>query len=182
MKEHSQYNLTQETLSEIPVFAPLSRKQEIYLNDKENDIIIWGGAASSGKSYLSALDMLVNGMEDKHYRAGVIRRMKEQLKGAGSLYDEMSNMYATFGVKPKGQAMEFAFDSGAFIKMSHSDRIHDKHNFQGWQVTTWLVDEAQQLNEENVVYLLSRLRSKSKQHHQLKLTCNPSYASFLRIW
>lgn len=181
-KEHSQYNLTQDELSEIPVFAPLSRKQEIYLNDKENDIIIWGGAASSGKSYLSALDMLVNGMEDKHYRAGVVRRMKEQLKGAGSLYDEMSNMYATFGVKPKGQAMEFEFESGAFIKMTHSDRPHDKHNFQGWQVTSWLVDEAQQLNEENVVYLLSRLRSKSKQHHQLKLTCNPQYESFLRVW
>lgn len=177
------YPYTQEWFKEnINLHAPLSLKQEKYLNDKEHDIIVWGGAASSGKSYISALDILVNGFTDKAYRAGIIRRQKEQLKGAGSLYDECCNMYSEFGVKPRGQQMDFNFPSGAIAKMAHSDRPNDKYSFQGWQCTTFLVDEAQQLNKENVIYLTSRLRSKSKKRHQLKLTCNPDYNSFIREW
>lgn len=182
-KYATDYPYTQEWFKEnIETFAPLSIKQEKYLNDKTHDIIIWGGAASSGKSYISALDILVNGYSDKHYRAGILRRQKEQLKGAGSLYDECCNMYSTFGVKPRGQQMDFNFPSGAIAKMSHSDRPSDKHSFQGWQCTTFLCDEAQQFNKENIVYLTSRLRSKSKKIHQLKLTCNPDYNSFIREW
>lgn len=174
---------TQEQLKdEIKIFAPLSRKQEIYLNDKENDIVCWGGAASSGKSFLSALDILVNGWEDENYRATIVRKQKEMFKQAGGLFDECSTMYATFGVKPRGNSLDFKFPKGAFVKMMQSDRDTDKHNFQGNQSTTFLVDEAQQLNEGNVVYLLSRNRSKSQQKHQLKLVCNPDYNSFLRVW
>lgn len=175
-------NYTQEEMKDLPIYAPLSKKQMTYLNDKENDIICFGGAASSGKSFLSALDILVNGWADKNYRATIVRRQKEQFKQAGGLYDECCTMYAQFGVKPRGQSMDFKFPKGAFTKMMGSDAVKDKYNFQGNQSTTFLVDEAQQLNEENVVYLLSRLRSKSKQKHQLKLTCNPEYDSFLRKW
>lgn len=173
---------TDQLKEEILIHAPLSRKQEIYLNDKTNDIIIWGGAASSGKSFLSALDIMVNGWEDPHYRATIVRRQKEQFKQAGGLFDECSTMYSHYGVKPRGNSLDFKFHKGAFVKMQGSDKPKDKHDFQGNQSTTFLVDEAQQLNEENVVYLLSRNRSKSKQHHSLKLVCNPDYNSFLRKW
>ena len=182
MIDEYDYAWSQASLKEIPILAPLSKKQEVYLNDKEHDIVCWGGAASSGKSYISALDILVNGYSDKDYRAGIVRKQKEQLKGAGSLFDECVQMYSQFGVKPRGNSMDFSFASGALVKMTHSDKPADKHNFQGWQCTSFLVDEAQQLNEENIVYLLSRLRSKSKKAHQLKLTCNPDYSSFLRVW
>lgn len=173
---------TQQELSEVKILAPLSKRQETYLNDLTNDIIVWGGAASSGKSYISALNILVNGFEDQHYRCGIVRRQKEQLKGAGSLYDECCQMYSAVGVKPKGVQMQFDFPSGAIARMAASDRPQDKHNFQGWQVTDFLCDEAQQLLEDNVVYLISRLRSKSSKKHQLRLTCNPDYSSFLRVW
>lgn len=175
------YNID-DLKNNIVIHAPLSRKQETYLNDKENDIIVWGGAASSGKSFLSALDILVNGWEDPHYRATIVRRQKEQFKQAGGLFDECSVMYSHYGVRPRGNSLDFKFHKGAFVKMMGSDRPQDKHDFQGNQSTTFLVDEAQQLNEENVVYLLSRNRSKSKQHHSLKLVCNPDYNSFLRRW
>lgn len=167
---------------ELVIHAPLSKKQELYLNDKDNDIIVWGGAASSGKSFLSGLDILVNGWEDPNYRATIVRRRKEQFKQAGGLFDECSTLYSHYGVKPRGNSLDFKFPKGAFVKMMGSDRPQDKHDFQGNQSTTFLVDEAQQLNEENVVYLLSRNRSKSTQHHSLKLVCNPDYNSFLRVW
>lgn len=173
---------TLEELTNIPIYAPISKKQEVYLNDKENDIILWGGSASGGKSYISLLDIAVYAVSDADFRAGIIRKTKEQLKGAGSLYDEAQSMYSNFGAKPKGQAMEFNFPVGSVVRMSYSDKPADKYNFQGWQVTRFLVDEATQLNEGNVTYLLSRLRSKSSAPHQLKLAANPDYNSFLREW
>lgn len=171
-----------EELNNIKVFAPLSKKQEVYLNDDVNDIVVWGGAAASGKSYVSALDNLISGWSDPDFRSVIVRRTKEQLKGAGSLYDECVQMYSQFGIKPKGNAMEFCFPSGSVMKMAYSDKPADKDNFQGQQVTRYLVDEGQQLLHGNVTYLLSRLRSKSKKKHQLKITCNPLYDSYLRIW
>ena len=171
-----------ETLKSIRILAPISRKQETYLNDDYNDVIFWGGSAACGKSYISLLDVGIAAVDDPHFRAGIVRRTKEQLKGAGSLYDEASGMYSVMDAKPKAQAMEFEFPKGGYVKMSHSDRPADKYNFQGWQVTRFLVDEASQLREGNITYLLSRLRSKSHQPHQLKMAANPDYDSFLRGW
>lgn len=184
MKNNNKYKYTQDELKEIPILAPLSLKQEIYLNDNANDVVIWGGGAGSGKSFLSILDMLIKGYEDKHYRAAIVRRTKEQLRGSGSLWDEMNTMYGGLNskIKLKEHSLKAAFDHGSEIKMSYSDAEKDRHNFQGWQCTTWLCDEAQQLNEINAYYLMSRLRSKSSAKHQLKMTCNPLYESFLRVW
>lgn len=78
--------------------------------------------------------------------------------------------------------MDFKFDSGAFLKLGALEREQDKHNYQGAQCTRFLVDEAQQLPEGGVWYLTSRLRSKSKSRHQLKMTCNPDKHSFLCKW
>lgn len=169
-------------LSEIPVYAPISKKQELYLNDSKHDIILWGGSASGGKSYISLLDIAVHACSDGDFRAGIVRKTKEQLKGAGSLYDEALSMFSSFDAKSKGQQMEFTFPVGSLVRMSYSDKPSDKYNFQGWQVTRFLVDEATQLNEGNVTYLLSRLRSKSNNSHQLKMAANPDYDSFLREW
>lgn len=177
------FNYTSEQLKEIKMLAPISKKQERYLNDDKNEIVVWGGSASSGKSFISGLNILINGLDDEHYRAGIVRRTREQLKGAGSLFDECSTMYADFPVsRIGGNEMKFVFKSKAEVKFSFSDKPSDKHNFQGWQVTEWLVDESQQLLEDNVLYLLSRLRSKSKKNPQMKLTCNPQYDSYLRSW
>lgn len=46
----------------------------------------------------------------------------------------------------------------------------------------FLVDEAQQFLENQVVYFISRLRTEAKMKPQLKMTCNPDSESFLRRW
>ena len=51
---------TQEDLErKITIHAPLSIKQETYLNDTTNDVIVWGGAASAGKTQLSLLQLML---------------------------------------------------------------------------------------------------------------------------
>ncbi len=176
------YRYTQDELEELRLVRPLSKKQEIYLNDTKNDIIVWGGSAGSGKSEVSLIDLLISGYEDKDFRAMIIRKTKEVMKNAGSIWDTAQELYAAFGIKPRGTAMDFIFKSGAFLKMGALERPQDKHKYQGAQVTRFLCDEAQQLSEEGVLYLISRLRSKSKARHQIKLTCNPEKNSYLCNW
>lgn len=176
------YKYKQEQLKEIKLVRPLSQKQQTYLNDTEHDIICWGGQAGSGKSEVSLIDLLISGYEDKDFRAMIIRKTKEVMKNAGSIYDSACDLFINFGVTPRGQAMDFKFHSGAFLKLGALERSQDKHNYQGAQVTRFLCDEGQQLPEDGVLYLLSRLRSKSKVKHQIKITCNPEKHSYLCNW
>lgn len=176
------YKYTQEELKEITIVRPLSHKQEQYLNDKENDIIVWGGSAGSGKSEVSLIDLLVAGYDDPQFRAMIIRKTKEVMKNAGSIYDSACDLFSKFGVSPRGNTLDFKFKSGAFLKLGALERSQDKHNYQGTQCTRFLVDEAQQIPEDGVLYLTSRLRSKSKARHQLKMTCNPDKNSYLCTW
>ena len=173
---------TQEELKQIKIVRPLSRKQELYLNDDVNDICVWGGSAGSGKSEVSLIDLLVSGYEDPDFRAMIIRKTKEVMKNAGSIFDSACDLFSHFGVKPRGNSLDFKFESGAFLKLGALERDQDKHNYQGSQVTRFLCDEAQQLPEGGVLYLLSRLRSKSSARHQLKMTCNPDKHSYLCSW
>ena len=41
-------NLDTDEAEQIQFFAPLSKKQEDFCNDQENDIIVFGGQAGSG--------------------------------------------------------------------------------------------------------------------------------------
>ena len=45
-----------------------------------------------------------------------------------------------------------------------------------------MVDEAQQLGEEEILYMLSRLRSEAKMKSYARFTCNPDKKSYLRRW
>ena len=51
-----------------------------------------------------------------------------------------------------------------------------------WQVASFLVDEAQQMLESQVIYFTSRMRTMADMKPVMKLTCNPEYNSFLRVW
>lgn len=172
--------VTQAEMQKIKIFAPLSIKQEKFLQDKTNDIVVWGGAASAGKTQLSLLAIMLGGMYDGDYVAGIVRNSQKQMKGPGSLWSSGCKMFAEFGVVSNKIELSWNFPSGAEVKCHHlNDNTED---FQGTQCTRYMVDEAQQCKEDDVWYLTSRLRSQSKQHHQLVLTANPDKNSFLCKW
>ena len=139
--------------------------------------------AGSGKSFLGIMDMLQY-VHMPQFRGVMVRRTTPMIKGVGGLLDTASNMYkdAVPSVKVKPSTMEFIFPSGAEIKMCHCERAADKHNFQGWQVSAFLVDEGQQMLEEQVVYFISRMRTMADMKPVMKITCNPEYNCYLRKW
>lgn len=173
-------NIPQKELAEMEILAPLSIKQETYLNDNVNDVIVWGGAASAGKTQLSLIRLMLAAMYDKDYVAGVARKSIKQMKMAGSLWTTGERMFSPHGIKSNKVDNTWNFPSGAEVKCHYLDKNTD--DWHGSQMTECLVDEAQQCTEEDVWFLTSRLRSQSKQKHQLRLTCNPLNTSFLCDW
>lgn len=179
-KREYTFHIDQEELSEIEVLAPLSIKQETYLNDDTHDIIVWGGAMAAGKTQLSLIRLMLAGMWDKNYVAGIARASQKQMKMPGSLWDTGLKLFAPYGISSNKIETSWSFPSGAVVKCHHLyNNVEDWH---GSQCTEFLVDESQQCKEEDVWFLTSRLRSKSKQKHQLRLTCNPLNTSFLCDW
>lgn len=180
LKFNYTFHITQEELQDIEILCPLSIKQETYLNDNTNDIVVWGGAASAGKTQLSLIRLMLAGMWDKNYVAGVARSSQKQMKMAGSLWSTGIKLFAPYGVTSNKIESSWSFPSGAEVKCHHL--FNNQDDWHGSQMTECLVDEAQQCQEEDVWFLTSRLRSKSKQKHQLRLTCNPLNTSFLCNW
>ena len=68
--------LDHKDMPDIQFYAPLSKKQEVFLNDQDNDIIVFGGQAGSGKSQVSILRMLVGVLSDPNYAACICRQSK----------------------------------------------------------------------------------------------------------
>lgn len=133
-------------------------------------------------SYCALLKQLV-GVEDPHFRAVFIRNTRPQLISAGALVDESKGIYNHFKPKFRSDILQYTFKSGAQISFKAINSKADLDGYDGTQYTRIIFDEAQnQFGEESIVYLLSRLRSKSKLKHQLIMTANPRSDSFLKSW
>lgn len=120
------------------------------------------------------------------FRGVITRRTTPQLKGSGGILDTALQMYKKVDskVKWKSQENKFVFSSGAEVYLRHFEYLKDKDNYQGLQANEILVDEAQQYEEEQIVYLMSRLRNPScpQVKPRIKMTCNPLKSSFLCTW
>jgi len=120
------------------------------------------------------------------FRGVITRRTTPQLKGSGGILDTALQMYKKVDskVKWKSQENKFVFSSGAEVYLRHFEYLKDKDNYQGLQANEILVDEAQQYEEEQIVYLMSRLRNPScpQVKPRIKMTCNPLKSSFLCKW
>ncbi len=155
------------------VLAPASKKQEMLLCS-DADIIIYGGAVGGGKTYGGLLRHL-RWINDPHYRGFIIRKHSVTLNKAGGVIDEAKSLYKEFDprVVYKTKEMKFCWPSGAEIAFAHLDTEEDAEKFRGLQLSAAMIDEATQISEENVLVILSRLRTKAKMKTSLFLTCNP---------
>lgn len=161
---------------------PSSRKQEMFINSSST-ITVFGGAAGSGKSYMGLMDLL-KWVHMPKFRGVVFRRTTPQLKGVGGMWDTALSMYGdiTDKLNISSKDSKITFPSKAQIMMRHMEHVKDKYNIQGWQISEALVDEATQFEEEQIMYIISRLRTDAAMKSHLKMTCNPDYDSFLRVW
>jgi phage terminase large subunit-like protein len=162
------------------LLGPKSLKQEMFLNN-DADIVVFGGAAGAGKSFLGVMAMLKWHHLPK-FRGVMMRRVMPQITGPGGIWETGQEMYQPFGVTTRTKDVKFVFPSGATIVARGCEQEKDKYNLQGWQVSAFLLDEMQQFEESQVVYFISRMRTDAGMQPQMLGTCNPLYESFLRKW
>ncbi len=144
--------------------------------ESDAQILIIGGAAGSGKSYLLQLLPLFI-IDDPNTNCICFRRTVPMLRGQGGVYDTASSIYSQLPLKhrPKNRdkEMEFKFPSGAKVKFMGMEYVKDKLNIQGHQYTLITVDESTQFEWEQIDYMMSRLRSNSKYPSRMVMSCNP---------
>lgn len=163
-----------ENKDEPIVFRPSSIKQQLVLLEDKVDIHLTGGGAGSGKSFLSLLKA-VAWIEDPAAKVMVLRQSYPQLK---DLISASKQIYPHFGGVYKAQPKTWEFPNGSEIDFKAMPK--DLYEVQGWERTNFIVDEAAEFELEDILAILSRLRSaKYKGKKSILMTCNPSKSSFL---
>jgi len=164
------------------VLSPASIPQEMFINS-EADICFYGGQAGGGKTF-SALMHHLKFADDPYYRGLILRRTTPMLMKPGAIWDEAKDIYRS--VDPECQIkikdLKVVFSSGAEVAFSHFEHVEDKDNFQGSQISSVFFDELCQFEEEQFLYLLSRLRTKAKMKPCARAAMNPDPDSFVRKW
>lgn len=153
--------------------------QEAFLSTSA-DIAIYGGAAGSGKSYATALDVLRH-THRKGFGAVIFRRESTRLVGPGSIWEETSGIYPAFGAKAReSPVLEWRFPSGALIEFRHLQHEKDRLGHSGKQYAGIYFDELTEFEESQFWFLLSRNRSTCGVRPYVRATCNPDPDSFVR--
>lgn len=142
------------------------------------DIVVYGGAAGSGKTAGLILEPI------RHYKNGkfgavMFRRSTVQIRNKGGLWDESLNFYPLLGATARAHTLDWQFPSGATVSMRHLE--HDKTvlNWQGAQISLICFDELTHFSEYQFWYMLSRNRSTCGVKPYIRATCNPDPNSFL---
>lgn len=164
----------------LPSFMPCSRKQQLILLDDTTDILLCGGGAGGGKSH-TCLTKALKYINDPAARVLIVRRSFPMLKLQGGLIDESHGIYTHFGGEFNIQNSTWTFPNGAKIQFAPiPDKIAE---WQGLQATNILVDEAAEFTQDEILFLIGRLRgARFKGHLEVTMTCNPNRASFLFEW
>ena len=144
------------------------------------DIVIYGGAASGGKSWSLCIEALRH-IDNPEHKAVIFRRTSPMLRAAGSIYHLAKELYLPLGAKLNDTQMKFTFPSGASITFSHMQTDAHRLAWQGTEISYLGFDEATHFSEIQCTYLLSRLRNMSIKPYA-RLTCNPDSTSFIKSW
>lgn len=169
-------------LTQGVMFSPASKKQEMFLNS-DVFLTVYGGAAGSGKSYMGLMRFL-RYVHDPLFSGYVFRKNATDMKGGGGLFQTACRMFMAYdpAVTYTKQPMCIMFPSGATINFTGLDGDAGMDAIQGIEISAAMLDEATHFTENEVLWIMSRLRGKVSMEPCMWLTCNPDPDSFLCTW
>jgi predicted phage terminase large subunit-like protein len=163
---------------------PQPGPQEFFLSSPA-DIIIYGGSAGSGKSFVLLIEPLRH-IHVKGFTANIFRRTYPQIMNEGGLWSTSQEIYPYVGGKPREADVRWKFPSGNSIKFAHLEHEKSKLEYQGSQICYIGFDELTHFSEGQFFYLLSRNRSTCGVKPYVRATCNPDpdswVAQFIAWW
>lgn len=154
-------------------------------------VIIYGGAAGSGKTHAELLYPL-RYIRTKGFGCVVFRKNANQIYNEGNLWDNARDMYTGIpgAVMRKGEGAWTFHDKDGVqlsrISFRHIERDDEVHDYQGSQICGIEYDELTHFSEYVFFYMLSRNRSMCGVEPYVLATCNPDAASwvadFIKWW
>ncbi len=143
------------------------------------DIVVYGGAAGSGKSTSLLLEPF-RFEQHPRYRAVIFRRTTPQLTNPGGLFDQARELYQG-RASSRQNFLDFTFPSGGRFKLAHLEHEKNVEDYQGAAADYFGFDELTQFTERMFWYIaLSRARSTSGIRPYIRTTCNPDPDSWVR--
>ena len=167
------------------MIRPQAGPQEQFLASSA-DIVIYGGAAGSGKSWAVLLEPLRHVTKTPTFYAVFFRRNTTHIRNPGGLWDESIKLYPTAGGVPHASILEWTWPKGGKIKMGHLEHESTVNDWQGSQIPLIIFDELCHFTQTQFFYMLSRNRSMCGVKPYVRATCNPDadswVAKFIAWW
>lgn len=160
------------------VIAPQPGPQTMFCQSSA-DIVIFGGQAGGGKSFILLVDPL-RYSSHKKFGAVIFRRTYPEIMNEGGLWDEALGIYPSIGAKSTENPPTCTFPNGATISFAHMQHEKDKYSWQGAQIPYIGIDEVTHFTESQFWYIVSRNRNAHGIPSLLRATCNPDPDSFVR--
>lgn len=151
------------------------------------DIVIGGGAAGVGKTYVLLIEPIRQVQKKKYGFGGVIfRRTTPQITNEGGLWDTSRDLYPSQKGVSNITSLTWKFPHNIKIKFSHLEYEDNVLDYQGTQIAYIGFDELTHFTKKQFFYLLSRNRSMSGVKPYVRATCNPDpdswVAEFIEWW
>ena len=166
------------------VLAPQPGKQELAAQTNV-DVMIYGGAAGSGKSRLLLNKAGYYAATDPNFEGVMFRKTTGPLKASGGLFTEAKKLYRPLDIRTKEQPMviKFSGGDGGSIEFTHLElESTAEANHQGLQYSFIGFDELTHFYQSQFIYLIGRLRSSAEGDSFLLATTNPDYDSWVYNW
>ena len=158
--------------------TPQSGQQKLFY-ESEADIVIYGGAAGSGKSFACLIDAAKYVGKIKGYNALILRRTYPELSDVGAMIDTSKELYSLLGGEFLESKLKWKFNDSE-IRFGHLQYDKDLHRRQGSQIPRLYFDELTTFTERQFWYLLSRCRTGLPITPKVRATCNPDSTSWVR--
>ena len=148
-----------------------------FLVRQNNKVFITG---NSGKSYMGLMKFL-KWCDDPNFVGYVFRLHATDLKKEGGAFWEAVKMFQSFrkGTTYTQQPMVIRFPSGASVSFLGMDDKAGRDAIQGISISAAMCDEATHFQEEDIWWIVSRLRTEAKMSPCIWLTCNPDPNSYI---
>lgn len=162
---------------------PQAGPQETFLSTSA-DIAIYGGAAGGGKTFALLLEPTRH-IANAEFGAVIFRRESPQITNEGGLWDTSQKIYPLLRAQSIMQPLQWRFQSGATVTMTHLQHEKDIFNWQGSQIPLAMFDELTHFTRKQFFYMLSRNRSTCGVRPYIRATCNPdpdSWVAELIAW
>jgi phage terminase large subunit len=155
-----------------------------YLNDDSTNIVLFGGSAGGGKSWLGCLWITTLCLQYKGIRCLIGRSVLTQLKltTLNTLFDLLGSMGLKSGehYNFNGQSNVMTFNNGSeiiFKDLQQQPSDPNMDSLGSLEISAAFVDEASQITSLTFSIIKSRLRYKLNEYNlipKVLMTCNPA--------